>query len=224
MLENILEFVQRLDLAHPKHVFGLYFPEIIALLSIVFGGSFLLFARKHYDYFRGIAGFLLGAWIGVFLKDKVLSDGPEGMIIYIVVSAVICTALFIFFKRLVGLALGAFVILLLISVFVPEVIETSNNKYFMLCILALLGGALGALFPTAIFIFISSVIGATFVTYGLTYLLLNNVMISLHPNTQLLLHVAIFLPLVIFGMLYQFMTSREQQSITAPPQQAQAKA
>lgn len=210
MFNSIIEFIQKLDLAHPKHVFGLYFHEIIALLAIIFGGAFLLFAGKHFDYYRGIVGFLLGAWIGIFLKEKVFVDTNVSAVVYIIGSAILFGALFLFFKRVVGLLLGSLVMMVFISVFIPSVIDSSNNKYFMMVVLALLGGTLGALFPQAIFIVVSSVIGATFITYGATLLISQHFIKDLPSSTQVLLHLGIFLPLVIFGALYQFMSAPKE--------------
>lgn len=221
-MNDIIELIQRIDLAYPKHIFGLYFHEVVALLAIVFGGAFLLFATKQFDYFRGIIGFLLGAWIGVFIKEKVWMDSAVSMVLFIIATAVLCAALFVFFKRIVGMVIGAFVMMLFVSIFIPFVVETSNNKYFMIAILSILGGTLGALFPNALFIFISSIIGASFVTYGTTYLISRHFLKDLPFGTQILLHIAVFVPLVIFGVLYQFMTSKDHPAKEPTPEKAKA--
>ena len=48
MIRDLVALVERLNLSTPQNMVGNHFPEILALLSIVFGGSFLLFAWKHH--------------------------------------------------------------------------------------------------------------------------------------------------------------------------------
>jgi len=43
MMREIVDRVQALNLSTHKSLIGGHFPEILALLSIVFGGAFLLF-------------------------------------------------------------------------------------------------------------------------------------------------------------------------------------
>jgi len=59
MIRELVALVERLNLSGSQNMVGNHFPEMIALLSIVFGGSFLLFAWKHHAYFLGVTGFLV---------------------------------------------------------------------------------------------------------------------------------------------------------------------
>ena len=43
MMRELVELVEALNLSTQKNIVGPYFPEILSLLSIVFGGAFLLF-------------------------------------------------------------------------------------------------------------------------------------------------------------------------------------
>ena len=59
MIRELVLLVERLNLSGTQNMVGSHFPEMLALLSIVFGGSFLLFAWKHHAYFLGVTGFLV---------------------------------------------------------------------------------------------------------------------------------------------------------------------
>ena len=75
MLEKITGMIERLDLSYHRTMVGTHFPEIIGLLAIIFGGSFLLFAWKHHEYFLGITGLLVGSWAGLIIKSHVGATG-----------------------------------------------------------------------------------------------------------------------------------------------------
>ena len=75
MIRELVVLVERLNLSTTQNMVGSHFPEIVALLSIVFGGSFLLFAWKHHGYFLGVTGFLVGGWAGLMLKSHLQPAG-----------------------------------------------------------------------------------------------------------------------------------------------------
>ena len=74
----------------------------------------------------------------------------------------------------------------------------------------LLGGGLGAIFPKFFFIFNSSLIGAVFVTYGISTAIVGKLAGEVKPETQVLVHLCVFLPALLFGVMYQLTTSQNQ--------------
>ena len=88
MMEKIVGMIERLDLSSHRTMIGVHFPEIIGLLAIIFGGSFLLFAWKHHEYFLGITGLLVGSWAGLIIKSHVGATGEIPAVLYLAVCAV----------------------------------------------------------------------------------------------------------------------------------------
>ena len=74
----------------------------------------------------------------------------------------------------------------------------------------LLGGGLGAIFPKFFFIFNSSLIGAVFVTYGISAAIVCKLIGEVKADLAVLVHLCIFLPLLLFGMMYQLTTSQNE--------------
>lgn len=226
MLRQILEILERLNLSYPQTLIGSHFPEILSLLSIVFGGSFLLFAWKHRAYFLGVTGFLVGGWAGLFLKGHLSPNGQVAPFLYLAVCAVAGAYLAMTLQRFVGMLLGGFTVSILMMVFSPQLFRTGGNHLATICMIFLLGGGLGAIFPKFFFVFNSSLIGAIFVTYGLSQGMENSVEMAASTPMRLFLHLAVFLPLFLFGIIYQ-MTDREGEPvrvIQAAPQPARVAA
>jgi hypothetical protein len=217
MMRELVELVQRLNLSDHQNLVGAHFPEIVALLSIVFGGSFLLFGWKHHAYFLGVAGFLVGGWAGLLLKGH-LSPGGGGVapVLYLAVCAVAGAFVAACWKRFVGILLGGFTVAIVGSVFFPRYFKPGDHTLPAICVAFLLGGGLGAIFPRFFFIFNSSLIGSVFVTYGVSTAVVGRVMSDIKPGTQALIHLCVFLPLLLFGVLYQLTTSHEA-AVTEEP-------
>ncbi|HEY3225572.1 MAG TPA: DUF4203 domain-containing protein [Planctomycetota bacterium] len=201
-INDIVVFVERLNLSHHKSIIGTYFPEIIALLSIVFGGSFLLFGWRHHEYFLGITGLIVGGWVGLLLKNHFSPYGASTPFMYVLVCAAAGAFIGACCKRFVGILLGGFTVALFISVFSPSLFKPGEQTMLGMAVIFLLGGGLGGLFPKLFYILNSSLIGSVFVTYGLSLAVLAHLQ-QISPSTRVLLHLAVFLPLFVFGLLYQ---------------------
>lgn len=218
MLNEITALLERLNLSGHKAVAGEHFPEIVALLSIVFGGAFLLYGWKHHEYFLGITGFLCGGWAGILAKTHFAPAGNVPPIVYLGACAVAGAYVAIYFRQLVGILLGGFTVAVLGTVFFPGLFRPGNYSTLTVALSFLLGGGLGAIFPRFFFIFNSSLIGSVFVTYGVSSAVLAQVAGDAPPKTRLLLHVLVFLPLLIFGVLYQFVAAKDEAPAQpAPP-------
>jgi hypothetical protein len=218
MLDKIAGMIERLDLSYHKTMIGGHFPEIIGLLAIVFGGSFLLFAWKHHEYFLGITGLLVGSWAGLILKAHLGGAGEIPAVLYLAVCAVAGAYLGVYFRKFMGMLLGGFSVAVLGIVFVPDLFEPGNYSTLTVGFAFLLGGGLGAMFHKFFFIFNTSLIGSAFLTYGLSAIVLVRFLENSTPRMQMLLHVGIFLPLLLFGVLYQLITSQgeAEERATAP--------
>ena len=201
-VSDVVVFVERLNLSHHKSLIGTYFPEIIALLSIVFGGSFLLFGWRHHEYFLGVTGLIVGGWAGLFLKSHFAPVGGLAPFFYVAVGAAAGAYIGAFCKRFVGILLGGFTVALFVSVFSPTLFKPGEQTMLGTAVVFLLGGGLGGLFPKFFYVLNSSLIGSVFATYGISLAVLAPLQ-QISPSTRVLLHLAAFLPLFVFGLLYQ---------------------
>jgi uncharacterized protein DUF4203 len=222
MMREIVELVQALNLSTQKNIIGNYFPEILALLSIVFGGAFLLFGWKHHAYFLGVTGFLTGGWAGLMLKSHLQpSGGGVTPMLYLATCAVAGAFVAICWKRFVGILLGGFTVAILGSVFFPQYFKPGDHTLAAVSMAFLLGGGLGAIFPKFFFVFNSSLIGAVFVTYGISGAVVGKLVSDVRPETHALVHLCVFLPALVFGVMYQLTTSaHEAMPDDAPPRAA----
>ncbi len=214
MTRELVNLIERLNLSAHKNVVGEHFPEIVALLSIVFGGAFLLFGWKHHAYFLGVTGFLAGGWAGLLLKNH-LSPGGGGLapVLYLATCSAAGAFIACCWKRFVGILLGGFTVAVVGSVFFPQYFRPGEHTLTAISAAFLLGGGLGAIFPRFFFILNSSLMGAVFVTYGVSTAVVSKVAGQVTPETQALVHLCIFLPLILFGLMYQLATAQETQTI-----------
>lgn len=223
MIRELVGLVERLNLSTHKNMVGTHFPEILALLSIVFGGSFLLFAWRHHAYFLGVTGFLVGGWAGLMLKTHLQpAGGGVTPMLYLATCAVGGAFVATCWRRFVGILLGGFTVAVLGSVIFPRYFRPGDHTLPAMSMAFLLGGGLGAIFPKFFFIFNSSLIGSVFVTFGVSQAVLSHVTGDLKTDLSVLIHLCIFLPLLLFGIMYQLTTSQGALMEDAPPRPARA--
>ena len=211
MTAEIVRLIERLNLAHHQSVVGSYFPDIVALMSMVFGISFLLFGWQHHRYFLGITGFLVGGWAGLMLKGHAAPTGSVAPFLYLSVCAIGGAYVAIYFQRFVGMLLGGFTIACLGSVFFPAMFQPGRETMTVVSLAFLLGGGLGGIFPKFFFIFNSALIGSVFSSYGVSLSILSPLAGGASIQAKVLLHLLVFLPLFLFGILYQLITSQGQE-------------
>ncbi len=216
MAAELVRFIERLNLAHHQNVVGSYFPDIVALMSIVFGMSFLLFGWRHHQYFLGITGFLVGGWAGLLLKGHAAPSGAFAPFLYLAVCAVGGAFIATYFERLVGMLLGGFTVAVLGSVFFPTMFAPGKETLSVVTLAFLLGGGLGGIFPKFFFVFNSSLIGAVFATYGVSLAILTPLLGNTSVEARTIIHLVVFLPLFVFGVLYQIITTQQQEQAAAP--------
>jgi hypothetical protein len=223
MIRELVDLVQRLNLSTHKNLLGVYFPEMVSLLSIVFGGAFLLFGWRHHAYFLGVTGFLTGGWAGLLLKSHLQpAGGGVTPMLYLATCAVGGAFVAVCWKRFVGILLGGFTVAVLGTVFFPQQFRPADHTLASISLSFLLGGGLGAIFPKFFFIFNSSLIGAVFTTYGVSTAVVSRVAGETKAELQVLIHLCIFLPLLIFGILYQMTTSQHEPMPGDAPSPARA--
>jgi hypothetical protein len=211
MIRELVALVERLNLSTTQNAVGSHFPEIVALLSIVFGGSFLLFAWKHHAYFLGVTGFLVGGWAGLMLKSHLQpAGGGITPMLYLATCAVGGAFIATCWRRFVGILLGGFTVAILGSVFFPSYFRPGDHTLSAISMAFLLGGGLGAIFPKFFFVFNSSLIGAVFVTYGVSTAIVSKLIGEVKADLAVLVHLCIFLPLLLFGIMYQLTTSQNE--------------
>jgi hypothetical protein len=223
MIRELVALVERLNLSTHKNLVGVHFPEVMALLSIVFGGAFLLFAWRHHAYFLGVTGFLAGGWAGLLLKSHLQpAGGGIAPMLYLVTCAAGGAFIAVCWSRFVGILLGGFTAAILGSVIFPRYFRPGDHALTAISMTFLLGGGLGAIFPKFFFIFNSSLIGAVFVTYGVSTAIVGRIVGDPQADLQALIHLCIFLPLLLFGLLYQLTTSKPVADDAPAPTRAQA--
>jgi hypothetical protein len=204
---------------------GNQFPEMLALLSIVFGGSFLLFAWKHHAYFLGVTGFLVGGWAGLMLKSHLQpAGGGVTPMLYLATCAVGGAFIATCWRRFVGILLGGFTVAILGSVVFPSYFRPGDHTLSSISMAFLLGGGLGAIFPKFFFVFNSSLIGAVFVTYGVSAAIVSKLVGDVKADLAVLVHLCIFLPLLLFGVMYQLTTSQHEPIAEDGPVRAPVRA
>lgn len=209
-IRSLLGWAERLNLAAPAGLAGGHAAEMIAILAIVFGGSFLLFAYRHYDYFAGITGFLLGGWLGLMVRAQYLEGSRLSPFLYMAVSAVVGACVAVFYRRFVGILLGGFLALCATLVVAPDVLQSNPNQNLSFALIFLLGGGLGALFPKFFFVVNTSLIGAAFVTYGVMIAFGPRLASQIPAMWSAVLHLLVFVPCLVFGVLYQFISTRDE--------------
>jgi hypothetical protein len=71
------------------------------------------------------------------------------------------------------------------------------------------------MFPKFFFVFNSSLIGAIFVTYGVSTGLLS-ALGAISPQARVMVHLLVFVPALLFGVLYQMVTSQKDEPAVVP--------
>jgi hypothetical protein len=207
MLQKVIDFIKGLNLSYPKSIIGPYFDEIVAVMAIIFGGTLILFGWRERNYFLAIIGGLAGAWCGLLLRSVFLPESKILPFVYIGVFGLSGAIILVFFKRFAGLLLGGFIALCVAIILFPKLFSPGRETYIAISITFLLGGGAGAIFPRFFIILVTSLAGSIFITYGISKLLIN-IFTEPQGETFTMLHLLVFLPLLIFGVLYQLGTTR----------------
>jgi len=207
MIDRVINFIERLNFSCPESLIGGHFEEMIALLSIVFGGAFLLFGYHHHKYFLGITGLFVGAWLGLIIKTSFAGGGAVSSFVFMTVCGALGCVVAISFERFVGILLGGFIVGCLALIVFPTLFEPGHDTYIALSLSFLMGGGLGAMFPRFFFIVNSSLIGSVFVTYGISSIVRGGFSLKMSCEAQIIMHLLVFLPLFIFGVIYQMETA-----------------
>lgn len=221
MVAEWVRIIERLNFAQNQQLLGAGFPAVVALLSIVFGGSFLLYAWKHHKYYLGITGLLVGAWLGLILKKQIAFGGSVPLFMYVGLCGVAGAFVAVHFRQLIGVLLGGFTVALLGAVLLPSVFFPRDHALATVSAAFLMGGGLGAMFPKFFFVLNASLIGSVFVTYGVSAMIAP-ALAGGSPPLRVLIHLLVFLPLLVFGLIYQLVTTQEREPVpvllaSAPP-------
>jgi len=209
-IRAVAGWAERLNLTAPASLAGAHFGEMVAILAIVFGGAFLLFAYRHYDYFAGITGFLLGGWLGLMVRAQYMPGSRVSPFLYMAACAVGGACVAVFYRRLVGILLGGFIALCATLVLAEDVLVKNSNQNLSFALIFLLGGGLGALFPKFFFVANTSLIGAAFVTFGIMTAFGPRLAAEFPAMWSAALHLLVFVPCLAFGVLYQFISTRDE--------------
>jgi hypothetical protein len=119
-----------------------------------------------------------------------------------------CTA--VFYRRFVGILLGGVFALCATLVFCPNVLQSSPNQNLSFPLIFLMGGGLGALFPKFFYVVNTSVLGAGFITGGVVLVFGPKLAVHLPQTWATAIHLLVFLPCLLFGILYQFVSTRDE--------------
>ena len=220
-MKGLLDIIERLDFSHSAGIAGRHFDDVVGILSIVFGGAILMFAWKHHRYFLGVTGFLAGCFLGLLFKANVMPGGGVGHVVYIVLAGAATAAISVLFRRFVGMILGGFVTAMALCVIYPKFMEPDRHNLLMMSIGFMFGGGLGAMFPRFFYIVSTSLFGSAFVTYGLAGTLLPSLMSDPTVADRPLWHAMILMPLFLFGVVYQMLTTRADEGPAPAPDPAE---
>jgi hypothetical protein len=110
------------------------------------------------------------------------------------------------------------------SVIFPSYFRPGDHTLSAISMAFLLGGGLGAIFPKFFFVFNSSLIGAVFVTYGVSAAIVSKLIGDVKADLAVLVHLCIFLPLLLFGIMYQLTTSQNEPIAEDGPVRAPVRA
>jgi hypothetical protein len=207
-MQKIIDFIQGLNFSYSESVIGAHFNEIVALMSIVFGGSLMLFGWKEKNYFLAVIGGLVGAWGGLLLRTVFLPESKILPFIYIIVFAIVGAVATVFFRRFTGMLLGGFIAICVAITIFPKVFMPGKETYIATALCFLLGGGMGAIYPHIFIIIVTSLIGSIFVTYGISTFIISSIIGTSSSNTYIAIHLLIFLPLLIFGIIYQMKAAK----------------
>jgi hypothetical protein len=224
--ETLAQYVGRLNLSSPVSLAGEHFPQIVALTCLVTGGFLILFGWRHHRYVLAVIGMLVGGWLGLAIKGRIVPEGVLPALPYLALCGAIGAFLAVFLRRLVGILLGGFSAACAAVVFFPSHVRPGDETYLALSLAFLLGGGFGALFPRFFFIFNTCLAGSSFCTYAFSVLLNLAGATPAEAGTEtVLLHLGIFLPLLVLGIVYQYLTAPADDGIAlAPTRQARPKA
>lgn len=202
--------LERLNLAASRGFGAASFNDLVAILGIVFGGSFLLFSYRHYAYFAGITGFLLGGWLGPLIREQYMPASRLSPLVFMGVAAIIGACIAVFYRRFMGILLGGVCILIMTYVFAPDVLQKSPNQNASFGLIFLMGGGLGALFPKFFYVFDTSLIGSTFCAWGVSTAFGPRLAGMLPAEWGAVVNLLVFVPCLCFGILYQMMTTADE--------------
>jgi hypothetical protein len=223
--ETLAQYVGRLNLSSPVSLAGEHFPQIVALTCLVTGGFLILFGWRHHRYVLAVIGMLVGGWLGLAIKGRIVPEGILPALPYLGLCGAVGAFLVVFLRRLVGILLGGFTAACAAVVFFPDTVRPGDETLLTLSLAFLLGGGFGALFPRFFFIFNTCLAGASFCTYALSVLLsLAGATPAREGTASVLLHLGLFLPMLVVGIGYQYATAPAVDGMElAPPRRSRPK-
>lgn len=212
MIDYVLKFIGTLNLSYPENFVGKYFNIILGILALIFSGSMILFGQRQKHYLYALTGLIFGAIIGVYLKAVFGAASQFTPIIYVVVCALLGMLAVILYERIAGMLLGGITTVFLSCVLSEIIASRIPSNYMNFVTIFLFGGVLGALFPEIFFIFDVALIAATFVTYGVSQIIAQGTNIPISRDKMVLIHFFIFVPALVFGIIYLTKTMKDGKS------------
>lgn len=209
VIDYVLKFIGTLNLSYPESFVGKYFNIILGILAVIFGGSLVLFGQKQKQYLYALTGLIFGAIIGIYLKTAFGTASQFTPIIYVIVCGLLGMLAVIWYERIAGVLLGGITTVFLACVLSEIIANKIPSNYMNFVTIFLFGGVLGALFPEIFFIFDVALIGATFVTYGVSQIIAQGVNIPLSHDKVVLIHFFVFVPTLVFGIIYLTKTMKD---------------
>jgi hypothetical protein len=196
-------WLDRLNLANTETFLGQHFLSVIAVQCVIVGGFLLFFGWRHHRFILGTFGFLAGGWVGLMLKTYLVPEGMLPPLIYLGACGAIGTFAGIHLYRVMGSILGGFFAVWLGSVFLPETFSLETPQMIPILMIFFVGFGFGLTFPRFFFINVSSLIGASLATFGLSVLAGSTGFLPAELNDRIVLHLLVFLPLFGLGIVYQ---------------------
>jgi hypothetical protein len=153
--------------------------------SIILGAALLIFGRRLYWLFVGIAGFLVGTQLGAAL----FADRPEWVVLLVAAGAGLVGALTAVVVQRIAVALAGFFAAGYLALVLAQSLSVAADGGVFFAVGGVIGAILASLAMDPVIIALSSLVGAAAVAGGLTVA---------QP-----LHSIVFVGLAIMGLLIQ---------------------
>lgn len=209
-MDHVARFIEQLNLSQPGSLVGGYFPQVVHWVALLFGVNIIFFAKKNIDFYLLISGLLIGAWLGVSIKDTF--TGVVNPVFYMVGCSLLCAYAVISFKRVTGMIVGAFLAIIAVFFISDNLMSGSGQKDLVYLLSAIAGMFAGTLAPATCIAIAFSLIGASFVSFGLGNIIIVYFRDYKFVSDIVLINMVIFLPAFITGVIYNLFKQPPSES------------
>ncbi|MBI4243429.1 MAG: hypothetical protein HY606_05005 [Planctomycetes bacterium] len=200
-MDWLSEVIERLNLAQAGSLVGRHFDQLLQWISILFGACVIILAKKQTKILILICSVIIGSWLGFSIKE--IFRGSINTAFFLIIISVLCAFLMTSFKTLVGVIIGGFLAIIAVSFISPDLLTSTSGKEIIFLVSIIVGMLTGAVVPTACIAIAFSLIGATFISYGVVKILFTYFGNYVPISSKILCNLLVFLPVFVVGTIYQ---------------------